>query len=274
MASGSVHRRVEPRRPFLSIRSSLSASPDSARAWSIQPRRRSSRTSCRRWLRLFERIPTGMSSPRCPARTRSRSRYARRRSSTSRTRDAPTDRRRAIDTRSRASRSCSSASTSLPPSPARASRSRLPRGRQHPQRRQLVVRRAVISKYVDTPKQAAASSTSPPSSPRRERHLAASSTKVGRVFLQDSGLPAPLPSTSTCGPGGRDPEGGHPDKEGREAPTSCATWSAQPSQPSAGAPMIVIQSLAGHQSPRTPAVDAPGRLRSAAAALQPLRPGP
>jgi integrase len=118
-------------------------------------------------------------------------------------------------------------------------------------RRQLVVRRAVISKDVDTPKSGHGRvvDLSSELAGALEKHLAASS-KTGRVFRQDSGRPALAQHLY----GWRDAaaaRAGIPKARGVKLHvmrhSACSALAAM------GAPMIAIQSLAGHESPQTTA---------------------
>jgi integrase len=83
-----------------------------------------------------------------------------------------------------------------------------------------------------------------------ELHLAASSTKSGRVFLQDSGRPA-LARHLYAWRDSAASRAGVPPKKG--AKLHVMRHSACSALAALGAPMIAIQSLAGHQSPQTTA---------------------
>jgi hypothetical protein len=83
-----------------------------------------------------------------------------------------------------------------------------------------------------------------------DRHLTASSTNTGRVFLQDSGRPA-LAQHLYAWTEAATLKAGIPTKKGVRLHvmrhSACSALAAL------GAPMIAIQSLAGHQSPQTTA---------------------
>ncbi len=119
-------------------------------------------------------------------------------------------------------------------------------------RRQLVVRRNVISRYVDTPK----------SGHGRVVELsielldalgvlkAASKRRTGRVFLQDSGRPA-LARHLYAWVGVAMARAGVPRRRG--AKLHVMRHSACSALATMGAPTIAIQALAGHGSPQTTA---------------------
>ena len=120
------------------------------------------------------------------------------------------------------------------------------------QRRQLVVRRAVISKYIDTPKSGHGRviDLSAELAAALEKHSAASSHKAGRVFRQDSGRPA-LAQHLYAWRDAAALRAGVPKKKG--AKLHVTRHSACSALAALGAPMIAIQSLAGHESPQTTA---------------------
>jgi integrase len=117
------------------------------------------------------------------------------------------------------------------------------------QRRQLVIRRAVISKYVDTPKSGHGRviDLSSELAAALGPHLAASSLKTGRVFRQDSGRSA-LARHLYAWMDAAAARAGIPKTKGTKLHvmrhSACSALAAL------GAPMIAIQSLAGHQSPQ------------------------
>jgi integrase len=119
-------------------------------------------------------------------------------------------------------------------------------------RRQLVVRRAVISKFVDTPKSGHGRviDLSLELTEALERHLASSAEKTGRVFRQQSGRPA-LAQHLYAWMAAAQERAGIPKQKGTRLHvmrhSACSALAAL------GAPMIAIQSLAGHQSPQTTA---------------------
>jgi integrase len=136
------------------------------------------------------------------------------------------------------------------------------------ERRQITVRRAVISKYVDTPKSGHGRVIELSTELTRalETHLAASSHKKGRVFRQDSGSPALAQHLYKWMDAAR-AGAGIPKTKGARLHvmrhSACSALAAM------GAPMIAIQALAGHESPQTTARYmhlAPG-LQAAAVAL-------
>lgn len=117
-------------------------------------------------------------------------------------------------------------------------------------RRQLVIRRNVISKYVDTPKSGHGRVLELSTELARalETYRAATSSTAGRVFLQDSGRPA-LARHLYAWIDAVMAKAGVPKKKGVKLHvmrhSACSALAAM------GAPMIAIQALAGHESPQT-----------------------
>src|ERR1017187_2825226 len=120
------------------------------------------------------------------------------------------------------------------------------------ERRQISIRRAVISKYVDTPKSGHGRvlDLSAELTAALQKHRDASSTKKGRIFRQDSGRPALAQHLYTWMDAARD-RAGVPKQKGVRLHvmrhSACSALAAM------GAPMIAIQALAGHESPQTTA---------------------
>jgi integrase len=119
-------------------------------------------------------------------------------------------------------------------------------------RRQLVVRRNVISRFVDTPKSGHGRvvDLSGELAVVLGKLLAASGSKAGRVFLQDSGRPALARHLYAW----VDAAMIHADiPKRRGVKLHVMRHSACSALAAMGAPMIAIQSLAGHESPQTTA---------------------
>ncbi len=120
------------------------------------------------------------------------------------------------------------------------------------ERRQISIRRAVISKYVDTPKSGHGRvlDLSAELTAALQKHRNASSTKTGRIFRQDSGRPA-LAQHLYNWMGAAMTRAGVPKQKGVMLHvmrhSACSALAAM------GAPMIAIQALAGHESPQTTA---------------------
>ncbi|MGA7124188.1 MAG: tyrosine-type recombinase/integrase [Polyangiaceae bacterium] len=120
------------------------------------------------------------------------------------------------------------------------------------ERRQLVVRRNVISCYVDTPKSGHGRvlELSTELTAALDKYRRASATKTGRVFLQDSGQPALAQHLYKWMEAAMH-KAGIPRRSGVRLHvmrhSACSALAAL------GAPMIAIQSLAGHESPQTTA---------------------
>jgi integrase len=119
-------------------------------------------------------------------------------------------------------------------------------------RRQLVVRRNVISRFVDTPKSGHGRvlDLSEELAAALGRLLQGSATKGGRAFRQDSGRPA-LARHLYAWIEAALLRAGIPKRRGVKLHvmrhSACSALAAM------GAPMIAIQSLAGHESPQTTA---------------------
>jgi integrase len=119
-------------------------------------------------------------------------------------------------------------------------------------RRQLVVRRSVISKYVGTPKSGHGRviDLSAELAAALEKHLATLVPRTGRVFRQDSGRPA-LAKHLYAWTQVAMARAGIPRKKGVQLHvmrhSACSALAAR------GAPMISIKDLAGHGSPQTTA---------------------
>jgi integrase len=119
------------------------------------------------------------------------------------------------------------------------------------ERRQITVRRNVISRILDTPKSGHGRviDLSAELTAALQRHRDAS-PKTGRVFLQDSGRPA-LAKHLYRWTEAAMARAGIPKKKGVKLHvmrhSACSALAAM------GAPMIAIQSLAGHESPQTTA---------------------
>jgi len=117
-------------------------------------------------------------------------------------------------------------------------------------RRQLVVRRAVISKFEDTPKSGHGRviDLSAELTASLAKHLAATEWKTGRVFRQDSGKPALERHLYAWVQPAQD-KAGIPRVKGVALhvmrSSACSALAAL------GAPTIAIQAVAGHQSPQT-----------------------
>jgi integrase len=117
-------------------------------------------------------------------------------------------------------------------------------------RRQIVVRRNVISKYVDTPKSGHGRvlELSAELAAALETLRAASTSTAGRVFVQNSGRPA-LARHLYAWIEAAMAKAGVPKKKGAKLHvmrhSACSALAAM------GAPMIAIQALAGHESPQT-----------------------
>jgi integrase len=117
-------------------------------------------------------------------------------------------------------------------------------------RRQLVVRRNVISRFVDTPKSGHGRVLDLSSElvAVLEKLLAASASKTGRVFLQDSGRPA-LARHLYAWIDAAMTRAGIPKRRGVKLHvmrhSACSALAAM------GAPMIAIQSLARTLATRT-----------------------
>jgi integrase len=119
-------------------------------------------------------------------------------------------------------------------------------------RRQLIVRRNVISRFVDTPKSGHGRvlDLSTELTAALANLLQGSATKAGRVFRQDSGRPA-LARHLYAWISAAMIRAGIPMRRGVKLHvmrhSACSALAAM------GAPMIAIQSLAGHESPQTTA---------------------
>jgi len=117
-------------------------------------------------------------------------------------------------------------------------------------RRQLVIRRNVISKYVDTPKSGNGRvlELSTELAGALETLRAASPSTAGRVFVQDNGRPA-LARHLYAWIVVAMAKAGVPRTKGVKLHvmrhSACSALAAM------GAPMIAIQALAGHESPQT-----------------------
>src|ERR1019366_9422720 len=115
------------------------------------------------------------------------------------------------------------------------------------ERRQISIRRAVISKYVDTPKNGHGRvlDLSAELTAALQKHRDASSTKKGRIFRQDSGRPALAQHLYTWMDAARD-RAGVPKQKGVRLHvmrhSACSALAAM------GAPIIAIQALAGPES--------------------------
>ena len=118
------------------------------------------------------------------------------------------------------------------------------------QRRQLVVRRNAISKYVDTPKSGHGRviDLSSELTAALERHRKVNPSTAGRVMLQDSGKPA-LARHLYRWIGDAMAKAGIPRKKG--AALHVMRHSACSALAAMGAPTIAIQALAGHESSQT-----------------------
>ncbi len=116
-------------------------------------------------------------------------------------------------------------------------------------RRQLVVRRGVISKYVDTPKSGHGRviDLSAELTTALERHRQ-TSPKTGRVLLQDDGKRA-LARHLYAWAREAIAKAGIPRRKG--VALHVMRHSACSALAALGAPMIAIQALAGHESPQT-----------------------
>ncbi|HEV3192537.1 MAG TPA: tyrosine-type recombinase/integrase [Polyangiaceae bacterium] len=119
-------------------------------------------------------------------------------------------------------------------------------------RRQLVVRRNVISKYIDTPKSGHGRvlDLSAELGEALARHRAASPSQSGRVLLQNNGRPA-LAQHLYAWVNEAMAKANIPKKKG--AKLHVMRHSACSALAALGAPMIAIQALAGHESPQTTA---------------------
>lgn len=119
-------------------------------------------------------------------------------------------------------------------------------------RRQLVVRRNVISRFVDTPKSGHGRvlDLSGELSDALDKLSQASKWKTGRVFRQDSGRPALARHLYRWMEVAMDRAGVPPRRGAKLHVMRHSVCSALATM---GAPMIAIQSLAGHQSPQTTA---------------------
>jgi integrase len=119
-----------------------------------------------------------------------------------------------------------------------------------PARRQLVVRRNAISKYVDTPKSGHGRviDLSSELTTALERHRKVIASTTGRVMLQDSGKPA-VARHLYQGIRQAMAKAGIPRRKGVALHvmrhSACSELAAM------GAPTIAIQALARHESPQT-----------------------
>jgi integrase len=117
-------------------------------------------------------------------------------------------------------------------------------------RRQIIIRRNVISKYVDTPKSGHGRvlDLSAELAGALEAYRASTPSTAGRVFLQDSGRPA-LARHLYAWIDAAMAKAGVPKRKGVKL--HVMRHSAFSALAAMGAPMIAIQALAGHESPQT-----------------------